>query len=142
MTGLNSRLVVPALIFVQVLFGVNYVVSKIILNQIPTLVWATIRIVFAALFMLVVSFYLRPHTRPRLTLAYIRPVATTAAEALVWQAEHHLANLEMARLTRSISKRELLRLESIANRAMEQCRLFTSVKDAQLMHCSRVVASL
>jgi hypothetical protein len=70
------------------------------------------------------------------------PVATTAAEALVWQAEHHLANLEMARLTRSISKRELLRLESIANRAMEQCRLFTSVKDAQLMHCSRVVASL
>ena len=51
--------VVAALVAVQVLFGINYVTSKYIVASFPPLVWASIRITFAALAMTVVATVLR-----------------------------------------------------------------------------------
>jgi drug/metabolite transporter (DMT)-like permease len=47
-----QALVFLALTAVQVLFGVNYVVSKVVVDTFPPLVWASIRIVIAATLML------------------------------------------------------------------------------------------
>src|SRR5688572_149907 len=44
----SSRMVLAALIAVQILFGVNYVVSKIVVGVFPPLVWASIRIIISS----------------------------------------------------------------------------------------------
>jgi len=46
-----ASLVFTALIIVQILFGMNYVISKVILDSFPSLVWASIRIILATLVM-------------------------------------------------------------------------------------------
>jgi len=47
---------------VQVLFGINYVVSKVVIGVFPPLVWASLRIAIATLVMLVATLALkRPH---------------------------------------------------------------------------------
>jgi drug/metabolite transporter (DMT)-like permease len=57
--------VLAALITVQVLFGVNYVVSKYLIQYFPVLVWASARIVVASIFMIFFALVLRrPHPRP------------------------------------------------------------------------------
>jgi len=48
----SSGLVLAALIAVQVLFGINYVVSKIVVAAFPPLVWASARIIVASGLML------------------------------------------------------------------------------------------
>jgi drug/metabolite transporter (DMT)-like permease len=50
-------LVFGALILVQVLFGVNYVVSKVLVGNFPPLVWASIRLVIAASAMMAVAYF-------------------------------------------------------------------------------------
>jgi drug/metabolite transporter (DMT)-like permease len=61
--GSPSRfLVIVALVAVQVLFGVNYVTSKIVLAAIPPLIWATIRVIVTAAVMIAVALLMR---RPR-----------------------------------------------------------------------------
>ena len=52
-------LVILALIAVQVLFGINYVVSKVIVTHFPPLVWASFRIIIAASFMLLIAYGLK-----------------------------------------------------------------------------------
>src|SRR5262245_35281184 len=60
----SPRLVLVALIVVQVLFGVNYVVSKIVVEHFPPLVWASIRIIIASGIMLGVALATRaPHPK-------------------------------------------------------------------------------
>lgn len=46
-------LVTGALLLVQIFFGINYVVSKQVVNQFPALVWADLRIVISTFFMLI-----------------------------------------------------------------------------------------
>lgn len=58
-------LVLAALITVQVLFGINYVVSKIVVDIFPPMVWASIRIIISSGVM--VAYCLatrRPHPKP------------------------------------------------------------------------------
>jgi drug/metabolite transporter (DMT)-like permease len=50
-----AALVVAALLAVQVLFGVNYVVSKVVVTALPPLVWASARILVSALVMMAVA---------------------------------------------------------------------------------------
>ncbi|MBC7693266.1 MAG: DMT family transporter [Methylotenera sp.] len=55
-------LVIAALILIQVLFGVNYVVSKVVVKEFPPLVWASARIAISTLIMASVALISkRPH---------------------------------------------------------------------------------
>lgn len=52
-----KSLVLAALIAVQVLFGINYVVSKIVVGAFPPLVWASIRIIISAIVMVAFAYF-------------------------------------------------------------------------------------
>lgn len=56
-TQTSPRLVLAALITVQVLFGINYVVSKIVVGAFPPLVWASIRIIISSVVMVTVAIF-------------------------------------------------------------------------------------
>ena len=49
-------LVLAALLAVQILFGLNYVLSKVIVEVFPPLVWASMRIIVSAVIMMVIAF--------------------------------------------------------------------------------------
>jgi drug/metabolite transporter (DMT)-like permease len=51
----SPRLVLAALVAVQILFGVNYVITKVVVDVFPPLVWASIRIVIASVVMVSVA---------------------------------------------------------------------------------------
>lgn len=55
-TAPSPRLVLAALITVQVLFGINYIVSKIVVTAFPPLVWASIRIIISTAVMFAFAF--------------------------------------------------------------------------------------
>jgi drug/metabolite transporter (DMT)-like permease len=58
----SRRAVLSALLAVQVLFGINYVVSKIVVGHFPPLVWASLRITISAAAMLLAALLSRrPH---------------------------------------------------------------------------------
>lgn len=57
-------LVYGALILVQVLFGLNYVISKVVVESFPPLVWASFRIIIASLVMLAVCAVFRRDSFP------------------------------------------------------------------------------
>ena len=67
-------LIYGALILIQVLFGLNYVVSKVILQAFPPLVWASFRIIIASIVMLSVSFLWRKKTRPEINFQILKPI--------------------------------------------------------------------
>ena len=59
-------LVLSALITVQVLFGMNYVISKMVIDVFPSLVWASFRIIVATVVMMMVALLSgRPSPRGR-----------------------------------------------------------------------------
>jgi drug/metabolite transporter (DMT)-like permease len=56
--------IIGALVLIQILFGVNYAVSKVIVGNVPPLAWASFRIIVASLVMLSVTLALgRPHPK-------------------------------------------------------------------------------
>jgi drug/metabolite transporter (DMT)-like permease len=55
----KSRLLFPALIAIQVLFGINFVTAKIVVSALPPLLWASLRIILAAIFMIGACFALK-----------------------------------------------------------------------------------
>src|SRR5436190_178733 len=55
----NPQWVFLALLTVQLLFGVNYVVSKVVVDTFSPLVWASARMIVSALFMLAIAILLR-----------------------------------------------------------------------------------
>jgi drug/metabolite transporter (DMT)-like permease len=57
-------LVLSALIAVQILFGINYVVSKIVVGVFPPLVWASLRIIVSSVIMVLAAVLARrPHPK-------------------------------------------------------------------------------
>ncbi|MCC7441328.1 MAG: DMT family transporter [Bdellovibrionales bacterium] len=55
-------LVLGALVVVQVLFGLNYVVSKVVVGSFPPLVWASLRIIVSSALMVGLALLMkRPH---------------------------------------------------------------------------------
>lgn len=58
-------MIVAALITVQVLFGINYVVSKLVVAAFPPLVWASFRIIISSLLMLAASLAFRREMHPK-----------------------------------------------------------------------------
>lgn len=101
MNASRSRFVVPALLFVQVLFGTNYVISKIILNQIPALVWASVRISVAALIMLGVGALMRRNPHPKLDKKYLKPIIFFALFGVVLNQAAFLLGLSYTTATNS-----------------------------------------
>ena len=60
----SPKLVIAALILVQVLFGLNYVISKVVVDTFPPLLWASIRILIASAVMLGTAIASgRPHPK-------------------------------------------------------------------------------
>ena len=58
----SQAVVIGALVLIQVLFGMNYAISKVIVGQFPPLVWASVRIIIAAAVMLAATLAMkRPH---------------------------------------------------------------------------------
>ncbi len=55
----NSPLVIAALILIQILFGVNYVVSKIVVGVFPPLLWASLRIIISSVLMVSIALLTR-----------------------------------------------------------------------------------
>lgn len=62
--GSLSRQVLMALITVQVLFGLNYVVSKYIVSNFAPLPWASLRAAMTALILFPIALIARPDRRP------------------------------------------------------------------------------
>jgi len=58
-------LVIAALIAVQILFGLNYVISKVVVEAFPPLVWASIRIIISATLLFGFAFAFRGKHRPK-----------------------------------------------------------------------------
>ena len=54
--GPSPILVFAALIAVQILFGLNYVLSKVVVDVFPPLVWASARIIISTVIMLSIAF--------------------------------------------------------------------------------------
>lgn len=52
----SPKLVISALILVQILFGLNYVISKVVVHAFPPLVWAQLRAGISALCLVSIAF--------------------------------------------------------------------------------------
>lgn len=101
MSTSRTHLVVPALLFVQVLFGINYVTSKMIMNQIPVLVWASIRIVLAAAIMVLVALTLRKNSRPVFKGNYLKSIVVFAIFGVILNQTAFLFGLAHTTATNS-----------------------------------------
>ena len=68
---MNKRLPIAALILVQVIFGLNYAASKIILESYPPLLWGAVRMLIAAILMFGCSFFLVPKIFRKYDLSFL-----------------------------------------------------------------------
>lgn len=96
----DPRMVIAALIVVQLLFGINYVVSKYVLHAFPPLVWASARIIIASLLMLMIAAASgRKH--PPLTRQFFMPLVIFAALGTVINQASFLVGLNYTTSTNS-----------------------------------------
>lgn len=69
----QSATVIPVLIFIQVLFGINFPASKIIVNQMDPILWSNLRFFLAGVGMLVITVIARrPH--PEINKNFLKAV--------------------------------------------------------------------
>ena len=69
-----EKSIVPylALLLVQLLFGLNFPASKIILEQIPPVLWSAVRMAIAAVLMFSVSFIIVPKADRKMDLRFLQ----------------------------------------------------------------------
>jgi len=89
------------LLAVQVLFGVNYVVSKMILGYFPPLVWAVIRMALAATVMLSVLSVTRRHLYPKDGWKFYGPLALLSVFGIILNQSLFLLGLKHTTATNS-----------------------------------------
>jgi len=93
-------LVIAALILVQVLFGVNYVVSKEVVTHFPPLMWASTRIIISSLLLLGAALLLkRPH--PKWTRKFFVPLIGFALLGTIINQASFLVGLKHTTATNS-----------------------------------------
>lgn len=63
-----------SLVLIQVLFGINYVVSQIILQSFPPMVWASLRIIIASMVMFFIALAVKPQERPKISISFLKPL--------------------------------------------------------------------
>lgn len=96
----SSGLVLAALVVVQVLFGINYVVSKIVVNAFPPLVWASARIVVASILMLGMALIFR-RKHPPWNSSFFMPLVTCALLGTIINQASFLVGLHYTTSTNS-----------------------------------------
>jgi drug/metabolite transporter (DMT)-like permease len=96
----SPRLVLAALVAVQVLFGVNYVVTKVVVGAFPPLLWASFRIIVSSLFMLTVAL-ISGHEHPRDGKKFFVPLIVFALLGIIINQTSFLVGLRYTTATNS-----------------------------------------
>jgi drug/metabolite transporter (DMT)-like permease len=94
-------LVWSALVSVQVLFGINYVVSKIVVDAMPPLVWASIRVVIASVVMVAIALATRPQKHPTDGRKFFIPLIAFALLGIIINQGSFLVGLHYTTATNS-----------------------------------------
>lgn len=94
-------LVIAALALVQIIFGANYVVSKAILGHFPPLVWAVIRMIFAAAIMGTVLTLTRLKEHPKDGRKFFGPLAIYSIFGIILNQSFFLMGLKRTTATNS-----------------------------------------
>lgn len=96
----KRSVVVAALVTVQILFGLNYVISKIVVQAFSPLVWASVRIIIASLVMVAAAFLSgTPH--PKADLKFFGPLVIFALLGTVINQASFLVGLSYTTPTNS-----------------------------------------
>ena len=96
----SSNLVFLALITVQLLFGANYVVSKILVGHFPPLVWASLRIAISAVIMVGVALA-SGRQSPRGWNEFFKPLIGLALLGMIINQSSFLVGLKYTTSTNS-----------------------------------------
>ena len=96
----NPKLVLAALVTVQVLFGINYVVTKVVVGVFPPLLWASFRIIVSSIFMLTVAF-VSGHQHPRDGKKFFGPLVIFALLGIIINQGSFLVGLRYTTATNS-----------------------------------------
>lgn len=96
----SARLVFVALITIQILFGINYVVSKVVIGVFPPLWWASIRIIISSAVMLAFAF-LSGHKHPKPDIKFFGPLVGYALLGTIINQSCFLVGLRYTTSTNS-----------------------------------------
>jgi drug/metabolite transporter (DMT)-like permease len=92
--------VYAALIAIQVLFGINYVVTKQILGVFPPLVWASARIIVASLVMVAAALLMK-RKHPEFSTEFFKPLLAFALLGAIINQGSFLVGLQYTTATNS-----------------------------------------
>lgn len=119
-----------ALVVVQILFGINYAVSKMIVQALPPLVWASARLCVASVIMLVISFGLRRSHRLRFSRDIFLYLVVFSLMGIIINQASFLVGLRYTTSTNSAiinSLIPILTLIIVIVRGQERIRLVNGV---------------
>ena len=96
----STALVTIVLIIVQVLFGLNYVISKVVVGAFPPLVWASIRATVTAVILLSVAILAR-RKRPEFSKKFFVPLIGYSLLGIIINQGSFLVGLRYTTATNS-----------------------------------------
>lgn len=96
----SPKLVLAALLTVQILFGINYVVTKVVVGVFPPLLWASFRIIVSSIFMLSVAIMSR-HEHPKGGKKFFGPLVVFACLGIIINQSSFLVGLRYTTSTNS-----------------------------------------
>src|SRR5689334_15398452 len=96
----HSAPVFAALTTVQVLFGINYVVSKVIVGIFPPLVWASFRVLVSTVALFLIAI-LSKRPRPQVNARYLFSLAFFSLLGVVINQASFLVGLSLTTSTNS-----------------------------------------
>lgn len=106
--------VILALIAVQVCFGANYVISKIVVTSFPPLVWASIRIIIATIVMWSFNLAFRRQSMPKLNRDFLLPLIGFALLGTILNQVTFLMGLKMTTSTNSAILNTMIPIATLA----------------------------
>jgi len=107
-------LVIFSLICVQVCFGANYVISKVVVTHFPPLVWASIRISIATLVIWAFNLIFRRQSMPKLDREYLLPMVGFALLGTILNQVTFLMGLSMTTSTNSAILNTMIPVATLA----------------------------
>jgi drug/metabolite transporter (DMT)-like permease len=96
-----SARTLAALVTVQVLFGIHYVVSKAVIAVFPPLVWANLRALASAALLFPVVYATRRKTMPKLNADFFKPLAVLSLSGIMINQSSFLIGLKHTTATNS-----------------------------------------
>ncbi len=107
-------MIFAALIVVQIMFGLNYVISKIVVEAFPPLVWASIRIIVASVIMFSVAFLTRRKSAPKSSVDFFGPLMFYALLGIIINQGAFLVGLHYTTSTNSAVLNTLIPVFTLA----------------------------